>query len=143
MPVLSHSFSLPMPPDRALPLFTPRGEEAWVPGWAPVYVDPPGGETAEGMIFSTGNGAVWWTCLRWRPATGEARYLRLTPGVKAARVGVSCRAEGAGTRVTVCYDWHALGADGAAEIAALTPAGFASEIDGWRSLILAAATSGA
>jgi len=143
MPVLSHSFILPMSPDQALPLFTPKGEEAWVPGWAPAYVDPPGGDTVEGMIFSTGNGAVWWTCLRWCPAAGEARYLRLTPGVKAARVTVLCRAEGAGTRVSVAYDWHALGGEGAAEIAALTPDGFASEIDGWRTLILATAGSGA
>ena len=56
----------------------------------------PDGATAEGMIFSTGDGAVWWTCLRWEPDTGLARYLRLSPGLKAARVTVTCRAEGSG-----------------------------------------------
>ena len=144
MPVFAHGFSLPMPPARALALFTPRGEETWVPGWSPVYIDPPDGATAEGMIFSTGDGAVWWTCLRWEPDTGLARYLRLSPGLKAARVTVTCRAEGSGgTRVGVSYDWQALGPEGRAEIAAITAESFARDIDGWRGLILdAVPTSG-
>lgn len=136
MPAFSQTFDLPFAPGEALPFFTPRGEEGWVPGWAPRYVDPPGGETVEGMIFSTGGDSVWWTCLRWDPPR-EARYLRLTPGVKAARVSVRCAPKDGGSRVTVGYDWHALGPEGAREIAAITPEGFAAEIAGWRRLILA------
>lgn len=127
-----------MAPADALPLFTPKGEEAWVPGWAPRYIDPADGETTEGMIFSTSDDSVWWTCLRWSPPA-EARYLRLTPGFKAARVAIECTPQGQGSRVAVTYDWHALSAAGAAEIAAITSAGFAAEIDGWRALILAGA----
>jgi hypothetical protein len=137
MPVFRHTIDLPMAPGQALPLFTPKGEEDWVPGWAPRYVDPADGTTTEGMIFSTGGDSVWWTCLRWAPPS-EARYLRLTPGVKVARVGILCTAEGAGSRIAVTYDWHALDATGAAEIAAITAESFAAEIDQWRALILAA-----
>ena len=140
MPVFQHTIQLPVPPDRALPLFTPRGEETWVPGWAPVYVDPPDGATSEGMIFSTGDGAVLWTCLRWDPADGLARYVRLSPRVKAARVTIRCQPHGqGGSSVTVQYDWHALGPEGADDLATLTAEGFAAEIDGWRERILAAA----
>ena len=138
MAVFRHGFTLPLPPEVALGLFTPRGEEGWVPGWAPRYIDPAEGETVAGMIFSTEGGAVWWTCLDWNPQGGAVRYLRLTPGVKVARVGVTCRAEGAGTAVSVVYDWHPLGPEGEAELAALTPQAFAKGIDGWRALILAA-----
>lgn len=132
----AHAFDLPLTPEAAMPLFTPRGEEAWVPGWAPRYVDPPGGETRVGMIFATGEGAVWWTCLHWDPA-GEARYIRLMPGHRAARVRVRCTPAPGGCRVAVAYDWFGLDAAGKAAVAAITDAGFAAEIDGWRALILA------
>lgn len=138
MAVFRHGFTLPMQPEEALALFTPRGEEGWVPVWAPRYIDPPDGETAPGMIFATHGDSVWWTCLEWDPAGGGARYLRLTPTVKVARVGITCRAEGEGTRVEVLYDWHPLGPQGAEELAAMTDSGFAAEIEGWRALILAA-----
>lgn len=135
MTLFSHEIDLPLPPDRAITLFTPRGEEAWVPGWAPAYVDPPGGETTEGMIFSTGDGATWWTCLRWDPP-GLVRYLRLTPGRKVARVEVRCIAARDGCRAHVSYDWFGLSPEGTAEISAITQQTFAAEIDGWRALIL-------
>ncbi|MCB1388573.1 MAG: hypothetical protein KDK12_05420 [Rhodobacteraceae bacterium] len=137
MPRFTHAIDLPLSPARALPLFTPRGEEAWVPGWDPRYIDPADGATAEGMIFSTGDDSTWWTCLRWVPPA-EARYLRLTPGVKAARVGILCSSLPSGSRIAVSYDWHALNAEGEAEIAAITPEGFAAEIEQWRVLVLAA-----
>lgn len=137
MPLFTHFFDLPFPPSEAMPLFTPKGEEIWVPGWNPRYIDPPRGETREGMVFSTHDDSVWWTCLRWDPA-GEACYLRLTPGVKFARVHVRCDASGTeGSAVRICYDWHAINEVGAREIAELGPEGFAREIEGWRSLILA------
>ena len=136
MPVFSHEFELPFPPSEAMVLFTPKGEEIWVPGWNPRYVDPPRGETREGMVFSTHDDAVWWTCLLWDPA-GEARYLRLTPGVKFARVHVRCAPCGEGaTQVQISYDWHAINEEGAREIAELGQEGFTHEIAKWRELIL-------
>lgn len=142
MPAFSHAFALPMPPAQALSLFTPRGEEGWVPGWVPRYIDPPDGETRQGMLFATHADSVWWTCLEWNPAAGAVRYVRLTPGIKVARVSVSCQSAGqsaaAGTRVEVGYEWFALGPAGEAELASLTPAAFADEIEGWRDLILTA-----
>jgi hypothetical protein len=134
MRMFSHDFVLPLSPAGAMPLFTPKGEERWVPGWAPNYVDPPDGATGPGMIFSTGGGETWWTCLAWDPA-GHARYLRLTPGHKVARVNVRCAAHPGGCTVTVTYEWIGLDDAGRSEVAAMTQAGFAQEIDGWRCLI--------
>lgn len=106
MAKLSHDFHLPLGLAEAMPLFTPRGEESWVPGWSPRYLRPLDGATEEGMLFTTGEGAesTYWTCLLWQPEAGRVRYLRLTPASRAAFVEVTCRAENAGTRVAVSYD---------------------------------------
>lgn len=137
----AHEFVLPFSPAEAMPLFTPKGEEGWVPHWSPVYVTPPSGETAEEMVFITDqDGEVtYWICLAWRPAAGHARYLRLTPGKMAAFVDISCRAEGEdGTRVRVGYVYHALGEAGQAHLAGLDQQAFAQMIGKWPEMIAAA-----
>ena len=137
---LEHGFSLALPPSRALPLFTPRGEEAWVPGWVPRCIDPPDGAPQVGMVWSTAADSVWWTCLRWDLDAGRAGYLRLTPGVKVARVWIRATPGPLPdtSEIAVAYEWIALNAQGGAEIAAVTPKAFADEIDGWRALIVGA-----
>ncbi len=134
------SFDLPLSPDVALQFFTPLGEMEWVPDWRPVWLDPPNGETSEGMVFLTGAGRerTVWTCLAWVPARGYARYLRVTPATRLAFVDIRCRQLGNGTRVSVGYRFRALTDEGRSEIAAITPEGFAKMIDGWRANILAA-----
>ena len=60
-----HEIIVDRPVAEAFPLFTPKGEEAWVPGWKPVYISPVSGETCRDMIFVTekdGETSVW-TCL--------------------------------------------------------------------------------
>ena len=40
------------PVEEAFPLFTPKGEEDWVPGWKPDYFAPESGETRKDMLFA-------------------------------------------------------------------------------------------
>jgi hypothetical protein len=134
----SHEFAVDLPVDEAFPLFTPKGEEDWVPGWKPDYFAPEDGETREEMLFATGAGAerTWWTCLSYEPEARHVRYLRLTPDSRAAFVEVTCRARDThSTLVTVGYDIQSLGPSGEAHIASMTGEAFAGMIGEWPGLI--------
>ena len=78
----SHGILVDLPAEEAFPLFTPKGEEKWIPGWRPTYIAPESGETCRDMIFTTvsGDDATLWTCLEWQPWRLHVRYLRATPG---------------------------------------------------------------
>jgi len=137
-PTFSHEISVPLPPDRAMGLFTPKGEEDWVPGWRPNYVSPPSGETCQDMIFTTGAGhdLTIWTCLAWSPEAGRVRYLRNTPSSRIAFVEVICAADGpARSTVRVSYRFIALTPEGAAYVATITDTSFAADIAEWQVLI--------
>ena len=134
----AHEITVDRPLADAIPLFTPKGEEAWVPGWRPRYIRPESGETGEEMIFLTeaGDETTVWTCLAWQPEHGHVRYLRLTPGSRVAFVDVRCRADGADrTRVRVSYQIIALSAEGRSYLEGFSAADFAASIDGWAALI--------
>ncbi len=134
----SHEIRIDVPVDEALPLFTPKGEEQWVPGWRPDYLAPTSGETCEEMVFRTGHGdeITLWTCLKWRPDERHARYLRVTPGAHVGFVDVRCRPEGrSATAVRVSYSYVALSPAGQAHIDAISPASFAAAIGEWAELI--------
>ena len=135
----AHDFPLPLPPDQALPYFTPRGEEAWVPGWSPRYVWPESGATCTGMVFETGTGEARtiWSCLTFDRDRHHARYLRVTPALHSVLVDVRCHPAPGGTGVRVAYRYHPLTRAGADLVAAMTDDGFATEIDGWRALVMA------
>ncbi len=123
---------------QAFPLFTPKGEEDWVPGWAPTYLWPETGETCQEMVFTTekdGETSVW-TCLSWQPEQFHARYLRVTPGSLVAFVDVRCQPEGAArTRVGVAYQIVALSDHGRSYLEDLTDSAFAESIDTWSEWI--------
>ena len=134
----SHEITVDRPLAEAIRLFTPKGEEAWVPGWMPEYVTPATGETREEMIFITRDGeeTTYWTCLRWRPEDGHARYLRLTPDSRVAFVDVRCRTDGRDrTRVRVAYEIEALSEAGRAYLDAMTPETYRDMIEGWAQSI--------
>ena len=89
----SHAFELPIGRDKVFPLFTPKGEEAWVPGWKPNFLQPKSGETGRGMVFTTieASGATAiWTCLDYIPLAGIARYFRVIADRRASIVEVTC-----------------------------------------------------
>jgi hypothetical protein len=106
--IFTHSFFLPLPPERALHLFTPVGERAWAGHWDPRF---PAGEHgdggAPGTVFLTGD--THWVVADRRD--DSVRYARVTPGVRAGTVEVRVTAESDGTRVDVRYDITALVAD--------------------------------
>lgn len=134
----SHEFVVERAVGDAFPLFTPKGEEDWVPGWKPRYFAPESGETGKDMLFATGDGPdrTWWTCLDWEPNRHFVRYLRLTPDNRAAFVEVTCRAHGTDmTAVTVKYDIQALGPAGEDYLAEMTDTAFAAMIGEWPTLI--------
>ena len=136
---------VPFPPTSAIHLFTPRGEEGWVPGWKPRYVEPANGETVAGMVFETGEGAecTIWTCMEWDAAVGRAAYLRVVPGHRVSRVFVACRAcEGDGSAVTVRYEHVALSTQGEAWLADQTQSDYEAEIAAWPAHIEAAIGDG-
>ena len=133
-----HEIIVDRPLAAAVQLFTPKGEEAWVPGWRPRYLAPQTGETQEEMLFTTGEGAetTYWTCLKWSPDDGHARYLRLTPSTRVAFVDVRCTSDGdTQTRVRVTYEMHALTQAGAVELEAFDEATFTAMIAEWSQLI--------
>ena len=135
-----HEITVDLPAAVAFPLFTPKGEEAWVPGWNPTYVQPESGETCEEMIFTTGEGdeKTFWTCLTWQPDQRHVRYLRLTPASRVAFVDVQCRPEGPEkTRVRVAYETQALTDHGRTVLKDQTESEFANSIDEWSDLIRA------
>jgi len=134
----SHEITVDRPLSEALPLFTPKGEETWVPGWEPDYISPETGETCEEMLFVTSHGdeTTFWTCLDWQPNEGHVRYHRLTPGSRVGFVDVQCRTEGPDiTNVRVVYQLHALSDSGRTYLNEMTRYAFAEMIDQWAQLI--------
>jgi hypothetical protein len=124
--------------ERTLPLFTARGERAWVPGWHPDFPagEPPEGEDErEGAVFITradGHETTWVVAARGH---GRIRYARVTPGLWAGTVDVRVVAEDEdGTAVEVTYDLTSLSAEGDAELER-SEDGFAAAIEGWERLI--------
>jgi hypothetical protein len=136
-----HTIEIDHPIDRVFPLFTPKGEEGWAPGWAPEYLHPADGATCEGMVFRTfhDDETTLWGCVLWRPEAHHVRYARVTPSSRFGFVDVACRAIGPDrTEVAVGYDLTALTAAGETFLVDFDEAHFAAMIDGWRTEIEAA-----
>ena len=133
------TFHLPIPPERALPLFTPEGERDWVDGWDPIPLHAPGGSMSRaGAVFRTAAGGeeTLWLVLGVDAAAGASDYVRVTPGNRMGSVHVRCRAAaGGGTEVEVTYRLTALGPEGETVLAGLGEVEYASMIDGWRQEI--------
>jgi hypothetical protein len=127
-----------LPPERALELFTPRGEELWVPGWKPEYLHPRDGSITDGAVFTTraDGHTTYWLVTRWDPAALTARYARITPALHAADVEIRCSADDDGTAVTVRYRLTALTDEGAAAVEEWTAGWFAEHMETWESLLV-------
>ena len=135
--VASGGFSLRLPADDAIGLFTPEGERDWVPGWAPVYPDGPASELP-GTVFITEADAVRsiWVIARVDRVGGAASYTRLTPGLHAGRVDVRVADAGTGRcRVEVGYDMTLLEDAPSQALAAYDPDTFPDVMQEWCDLI--------
>lgn len=139
--VRTGSFALPIPPDAALPYFSPEGERAWVTGWEPVPHHAPDGDlAATGAVFSTSVGGelTLWLVLDFDRDGHEARYARVTPGSRLGTVRVRLRPTAdAGTEVEVTYEMTSLSPEGAATLEAMSAEAFATSLDGWEREIRA------
>ena len=136
----SHRIVVDAPIDQAFLFFTPAGEELWVDGWLPTYLNPPDGRTEAGMVFTTGDGAdhTIWLMADFDRAQHRSRYLRCTPGSRTGTVEVRCRAlDAKRTEVEVTYALTALSDAGAEVLQAFEGSRFGEMIDGWAREIAA------
>lgn len=103
---LDGSFRVNRTPDSAFPLFSPRGEEAWVPDWKPELLYPADAEWQEGQVFRTRHGtdeSIWFVGYLDREGH-RVVYHRVDAGLTAVTVSVCCDgAASDATKVTVRY----------------------------------------
>ena len=136
----THAFELPLPAHRALELFTPLGETAWVPGWEPVFLYPVGGALREHGAFTTFSAAdpapTTWLVTRFDPVLHTVCYARVTPGSRAGEVHVVVTPQSpTSCTVSVSYFFTALSQAGNDDLASFTDEYFKTYIASWRDLI--------
>ena len=135
---LAGSFTLPMAPAEAFPLFSPIGEKRWVPGWDPELVHPPGVEWERGLIFRTREerGDAIWVVTALDRERREVEYHRVEAGRYVARVQVRCPAAPAGgTDVHVTYTFVGLSDVGNGDIAAMSREAYVEKMQRWQGWI--------
>ncbi|MFB9528117.1 hypothetical protein [Nonomuraea roseola] len=117
---------MPLPPEEAFVLFTPRGEERWAEGWEPVFLHPVDDDSAPGTVFETAahEENTIWVVVDRRPGR-LISYARITPGSRAGTVTVTLEpveasvgaSEARGeSLVRVTYDLTALSDEGEREL---------------------------
>ncbi|MDX1647242.1 MAG: hypothetical protein R3304_08860 [Longimicrobiales bacterium] len=103
-------------PLKALPLFTPEGERAWVEGWSPTYPSGRPRKPDRGLVFEVGkeSGASVWIVTRFDEARRGASYGYVLPRRRAALIDVDVEEEpgGEGSLVRVRYRMTSLSPDG-------------------------------
>jgi hypothetical protein len=106
---MTGSLTVARPPAEAFVLFTPRGEERWVPGWQPRFPAPTTDDTAPGTVFETDvhGRLTTWVVVERTPGR-RIRYARVVPGDTAGTVTVDLSDAGGHSEVTVTYELTAL-----------------------------------
>lgn len=114
-------FEVGAPAEDVFPLFSPEGERAWVPGWDPELLYPPGVTWERGLVFRTAGfgsapapppapsdppassaspaapapasptGEEIWVVTRLDLENRQVEYHRVEPGRCVARIEVRCR----------------------------------------------------
>jgi hypothetical protein len=119
-------------------LFSPLGEKAWVPGWDPELLYPPGAAWERGQVFRTReeHGEAVWVVTSLDRSRLEVEYHRVEAGRWVARVLVSCSPRGtARTDVTVSYLFVGLSPSGDEEIGRMSAAEYEAKLRRWRDWI--------
>jgi hypothetical protein len=135
---LGGGFTLPMPPEAAFGFFSPLGEIAWVPGWDPELIHPPGVAWERGLIFRTREerGDAIWVVTALDRDRHEVEYYRVEAGRYVARVNVRCSATADGrTDVRVTYTFVGLSEVGNQDIAAMSEAAYDDKMRRWQGWI--------
>jgi len=94
-----------LPRDHAFRLFTPRGEQDWVPQWKPHFPAGAVDDTAPGTVFETrahGQSTTW--VVVDSTSGRRIRYARVTPQVDAGTVTVTLDDVNGQSEVTVSYE---------------------------------------
>jgi hypothetical protein len=135
---LDGSLVVGAPIDAAFELFSPIGEKAWVPGWEPEIIHPPGATWERGLVFRTrdeGREVIWLVSALDR-VLHEVEYHRVESGVHVARVRVACSVRSSRqTRVAVRYLFVGLSDVGNRQIALMTPGAHAERMRKWQGWI--------
>jgi hypothetical protein len=133
----SSEFTVALPPDQAIMLFTPEGERRWADGWNPRYPEPERRE-GPGAVFTTEHGGHHATWIVVDHTAQRLRYARVVHGATAGTVEVSIvSSTDRATVVRVTYDLTALTAMGAAWLDDFDE-GYEDEIASWSKEIAAA-----
>ncbi|MFI6596835.1 SRPBCC family protein [Nonomuraea sp. NPDC050536] len=129
---LTGEIVVPLPPEEAFALFTPRGEGAWAAGWKPRFPHETPDDSEPGTVFETdAHGEVTtWVVLEREPGR-RISYARLTPGSRAGTVSVLLKPEG---KVEVTYDLTALSEHGEHALDRFA-AGYADYLSSWEQAI--------
>jgi hypothetical protein len=133
---LSGDLHVGLPPAEAFPLFTARGEERWVEGWAPRFPGPVEDDTAPGVVWETRQGdehTIWLVLDSDRGR--RVSYARVTPHDRAGTVTVElAEAADGGSDVTVTYVLTALTDEADASLSTFA-AGYTEFLTGWATAI--------
>lgn len=135
---LAGSIRLHGPVEKIFPLFSPLGEKAWVPGWDPELLHPPGATWEPGLIFRTKEerGDAIWVVTHLDRRTHHVEYHRVEPGRYVARVRVACRPlDPRITEATVEYEFVGLSETGNADIAVMSEDAYAEKMSRWTNWI--------
>lgn len=121
----------------AFELFSPLGEKAWVPGWDPELLHPPGATWERGLLFRTREerGDAVWIVTALDRERHAVEYQRVEAGRYVARVGVDCRGGSDQSEVEVRYAFVGLSDTGNADIAAMSEAAFEEKMQRWERWI--------
>ena len=136
----SAALTLPAPPERAFPLFGPIREAEWAEGWQPdlVYAASPLGDEP-GAVFTThhlNEPDTIWLVAQFDPKTCTIEYVRVTPGLRIARVTIICRpAPGGATHADVTYQFTALSEEGNHSVEEFSEAHYQHMMSAWQTAI--------
>lgn len=106
---LTGTIEVPLPPDEAFRLFTPRGEQDWVKGWEPHFPAAVVDDSAPGTVFEThahGEATTWVVVDRQRGR--RISYACVRGRSRAGAVTVVLEAAADHSTVHVTYELTAL-----------------------------------
>ncbi len=119
------------PVDQVFQLFTPKGELDWIPNWKYSSIYPASGETEQGMVFRTDQGATTWLLARYDPP--NTSIYALVNENFVGRIEVNCRAEGPNeTRMRITFTFTMLTEKGEHHVAQQAGPAFQKKMDDWR-----------
>jgi Polyketide cyclase / dehydrase and lipid transport len=134
---LTGRIQVPLPPEEAFHLFTPRGEQVWAHGWHPHFPASAPDDTEPGTVFETsahGEHTIWLVTDR-QPGQ-RISYARVTPGDRAGSVTVVLSAAGHHSEVEVTYHMTALTGSADRELSEFAD-GYPAYLQSWQDAISA------